>query len=69
MVICICNHVAERAIKAAVRAGATSVADVVMATGACTQCRQCETCIEQMLTDRALPSPCSETTQELEVGN
>jgi bacterioferritin-associated ferredoxin len=59
MIVCMCRNVSDRAVAAAVHAGARTVADVARATGgAGSACGCCSSTIEEMLPAR---SPCSAT--------
>jgi bacterioferritin-associated ferredoxin len=58
MIVCVCRRVSDRAVLAAMAAGARSLADVARATGAGTSCGCCRGTIEALLAAVA-PAPCS----------
>lgn len=49
MIVCLCKVVSDRAIRAAQQAGATTVAEVGLATGAGTDCGGCHEAIARLL--------------------
>lgn len=54
MILCHCKSVSDRAIRAAIAAGASSVADISLVTGAGKGCGGCVPAIEVLLADAAL---------------
>ncbi len=49
MYICICGVVTDATIRQAIEAGAKTLVEVQLNTGACLQCGQCEPLIQQLL--------------------
>ena len=58
MIVCLCEAVSDRAIRAAREAGAHSLEAVAAATGAGSGCGCCHGTIAKMLAERGRPSPC-----------
>jgi bacterioferritin-associated ferredoxin len=57
VIVCLCRNVSDRAVSAAMDAGARSAAEIALATGgAGTQCGCCSDAIAAML---ARPPPCA----------
>ena len=54
MIVCVCKGISDRAIRAALDAGATGAEAIAGATGAGTDCGCCRETIERMVT-RAAP--------------
>jgi bacterioferritin-associated ferredoxin len=59
MIVCICRRVSDRAIRAAIDAGASTVQEVGAACRAGTGCGACHESIEEMLCERSCESRCS----------
>lgn len=53
MIICICANINSDAIDSCIREGACCLEEIQDSTGACTNCRCCQDCIEERLEDFA----------------
>jgi len=51
MIVCLCKAVSERTLRAAIRAGARTIADLAEATTASTDCGTCAEHLEELLAD------------------
>jgi bacterioferritin-associated ferredoxin len=58
MIVCLCEAVSDRAIRAAREAGAHTLEAVASATGAGSGCGCCHSTIEKVLAEPAKASPC-----------
>jgi bacterioferritin-associated ferredoxin len=51
MIVCLCKAVSERTLRAAIRAGARTIADLAEATAASTDCGTCAEHLDELLAD------------------
>jgi bacterioferritin-associated ferredoxin len=58
MIVCLCEAVSDRAIRAAREAGAQTLEAVAETTGAGSGCGCCHGAIAKVLAEAARPSPC-----------
>jgi bacterioferritin-associated ferredoxin len=58
MIVCMCEAVSDRAIRAAREAGAQTLEAVAAATGAGSGCGCCHATIAKVLAETSKPSPC-----------
>lgn len=66
MYVCICNAVSDRAVRAAIDDGASSIADLMVACDAGTGCGTCHVELERMLTGLACAPRPSGTERQLQ---